>query len=224
MHAVGDHTVDIVDKFRLGLITQVAQHLAVDKIEGKAVLYVAAHHTSGQRIVQQLLALADRVLDHQRLGIVFVSLLAVARLRKMQAGDLPHALRLFNQGKETSKTPHIYRVLQHNLKGKADDVLPDRLLVNHGEIQAKGLRNLQNILPEIRGHRLFSSGGFVLPGPHKGDVLRQILHCLFPVPLLKPNPAELPYCLNRCHLSPHPAHFLHKLQPPLLFFFAWYNA
>ena len=111
MHAVGNHTADVGDKFRLTGVAEVLEHPAVDKVKRKALFDVSAHHSAGQRIAEQFLALPGKVLHDQCLGIMFSALLADSRFREPQ-GAQPPASPSADQGEKSSQPPAVLRIFK----------------------------------------------------------------------------------------------------------------
>ena len=151
MHTVGNAAFNIRYEFGLVRIAQVIQHPAVDEIKRKVFLYVTAHHTAGQGLIQKLLSLTNSILHNQRLRVMLRPPLAAGRLGKVEALELP-ALPLHYHGKETAYMPGIHRIFQSNLRRQVTHMLRYNLFIYLRQKQCKRLRNLQHILSEIGKH------------------------------------------------------------------------
>ena len=219
VHAVGDQPADIGHEVRLALIAEVTEHLAVDEVEGEALLDVPAHHAAQQRIVEQLLPLPGDLLHHQGLGVVLLPPLAAARLREMQAAHQPGLAVLPHEGAEDAKPPGVLRILQGHLRGQAADMLRRHLLVERLQHAGEGLPELPHVRPQVGGHLLFPAGQLVFSRAHEIHRVGQKPDRRLRVPPFEPVAAErlhgphgrppithIPYPFHRQHF-PLPSAF-----------------
>ena len=99
MHAVQDFPSDVCDKFFLICISQVVQHRSVDEIERESFVQIAAHHASGQGVIEDFLMPTCYVLHHQCFWVMLIFLLSHTGLCKVKAPYLPEPLPAQKQDK-----------------------------------------------------------------------------------------------------------------------------
>ena len=172
VHAVGDQAADVGNKIRLVPVAQVVQHPSVDEVIGEALLQIAAHHSAGQGIVEQLLPGLGDVFQNKSLGVMLPALLVLAGLGDMEAFDPPVPAGLL-QDEEAPQAPGVVAVLQLQLHGVIAHALTQPLCLEREELHLKGLRDLPDILPDVGGHLIPALGGFPLAGAYEAHVLRQ---------------------------------------------------